>query len=101
MVFFAKQKLFWRLRRQKKELYAFQNFENKAKILVAQLECLSLMPSPGRLSAENKKRLEECGALICDMRSIDTMNEIDIVTNYHVCEILSLRRELLKILENE
>lgn len=98
---FAKQKLFWRLRRQKKELSTFQNFENKARILVAQLECLSLMPIPGRLSDENKKHLEECGSVIRDTRSIDSLNEIDIVTNYHVHQILTLRKELMDILDGK
>lgn len=98
---FAKQKLFWRLRRQKEELYAFQNFENKAKTLVAQLECLSLMPQPGRLNQENKLLLEECGAEIRDARTIDTATETDIVTNYHIYQILSLRSELMEILRNK
>lgn len=98
---FAKQKLFWRLRRQKEELHAFQNFENKAKTLVAQLECLSMMPQPGRLNQANKLLLEECGAQIRDTRTIDTATETDIVTNYHICQILSLRSELMEILRNK
>lgn len=101
LTIFAKQKLFWRLRRQKEELHAFQNFENKAKTLVAQLECLSLMPQPGRLNQANKLLLEECGAQIRDTRTIDTATETDIVTNYHICQILSLRSELMEILRNK
>ncbi len=98
---FSKQKLFWHLRRQKKELSTFQSFETKARILVAQLESLSLMPLPGRLNEENRQRLEECGAKISDTRVIDTPNEADIVTNYHISQILTLRQELMEILQNK
>lgn len=98
---FAKQKLFFRLRRQKKELYMFQTFDNKAKILVSQLECLCLMPVPGRLNEENRKRLEECGAEIRDKRRMDVATETDIVTNYHIEQILTLRFELMSILNNK
>lgn len=101
LTIFAKQKLFWRLRRQRNELNAFQSFENKARILVAQLECLSLMPQPGRLNPENRLHLEECGAQIRDERSIDTPTEADIVTNYHISQILSLRLELMEILKTK
>lgn len=98
---FANQKLFWRLRRQKKELDTFQNFENKAKILIAQLECLRLMPQPGCLNFENRQRLEACGAQIKNTRYNATPTEADIVTNYHIAQILELRQELIDILKNK
>ena len=98
---FSKQKLFWRLRRQKKELDTFKTFEDKAKLLVAQLECLSLMPMPGRLNTANKALLEECGARIRDTRCMDVATEADIVTNYHISQILTLRAELLQLLKRK
>lgn len=95
---FAKQIIFWRLRRQQKELGTFRSFESKARALVAQMEVLSRMSSPGRLSTENRQLLSDCGANIRDTRTIEAQTEIDIVTNYHVAQILSLRTELLELL---
>ena len=59
------------------------------------------MPQPGRLNPENRLHLEECGAQIRDERSIDTPTEADIVTNYHISQILSLRLELMEILKTK
>lgn len=95
---FAKQKLLWRLRRQQEELSRFRVFENKAHTLVAQMKVLSQMEKPGRLSKENREQLEAIGANIKDTRAIDIETREDIVTNYHVSQILRLRRELMEIL---
>ena len=95
---FAKQKLLWRLRRQQEELSRFRVFENKAHTLVAQMKVLSQMEKPGRLSKENREHLEAIGANIKDTRAIDIETRNDIVTNYHVSQILQLRGELMEIL---
>lgn len=95
---FAKQKLLWRLRRQQEELSRFRVFENKAHTLVAQMKVLSQMEKPGRLSKENREHLEAIGANIKDTRAIDIETRDDIVTNYHVSQILQLRGELMEIL---
>lgn len=95
---FSKQKLFWRLRRQKKELSQFRIFENKARTLVAQMEVLSQMKVPGRLNQENRETLLGLGANIQDTHSDEDMNAEDIVTNYHVAQIIELRAELIRIL---
>lgn len=95
---FAKQKLLWRLRRQQEELSRFRVFENKAHTLVAQMKVLSQMEKPGRLSKENREQLEAIGANIKDTRAIDIETRDDIVTNYHVSQILQLRGELMEIL---
>lgn len=95
---FAKQKLLWRLRRQQEELSRFRVFENKAHTLVAQMKVLSQMEKPGRLSKENREQLEAIGANIKDTRAIDIETREDIVTNYHVSQILRLRSELMEIL---
>ena len=98
LTIFSKQKLFWRLRRQKQELSKFRIFENKAHTLVAEMKVLSQMEIPGRLNAENRELLDAIGADIKDSRTIDTETREDIITNYHVAKILQLRAELMEIL---
>ena len=63
------------------------------------MEILSHMGRPGRLDEENRRRLSACGAEIRDTRPLDSVLERDVVTNYHVRQILKLRRELLNTLE--
>lgn len=96
---FSKQKLFWRLRSQKRELNKFRIFESKARALVAQMEVLSHLDAAGRLSNDNRQTLLECGAQVRDERQIDTMTDLDIITNYHVSKVLTLRFELMEILK--
>lgn len=96
---FSNQKLLLKLRRQQEELDSFNTYQQKARALVAQMEVLSAMGRPGRLNEENRRRLEVCGAEIKDQRSLDSVTERDVVTNYHVAQILTLRRELLEVLQ--
>lgn len=96
---FSNQKLILRLRRQQEELETFRLCENKARELVARMEVLSQMGRPGRLDEENRRRLLACGANIRDQRPLDSVLERDVVTNYHVRQILKLRRELLDALK--
>ena len=96
---FSNQKLILRLHRQREELETFRLCENKARELVARMEVLSQMGRPGRLDAENRRRLSACGAEIRDQRPLDSVLERDVVTNYHVRQILKLRRELLDALK--
>ena len=63
------------------------------------MEVLSQMGRPGRLNGENRRRLLACGADIRDERPLDSVLERDVVTNYHVSQILKLRRELLEVLK--
>jgi len=95
---FSNQKLIHRLRRQKEELESFRRCEGKAKMLVAQMEVFCRMGRPGALNTENKAWLEECGAQIKDARLYDPDSETDIITNYHVRQILQLREALLEAL---
>jgi len=92
---FGNQRLILKIKRQRWELKAFQACEGKARQLVAHMEVLCRMERPGRLTQENKDRLGGCAAVIRDERMLDEINEIDVVTNYHVERILSLRTELL------
>lgn len=96
---FSNQKLFLHLRRQKQQLENFQLCERKARELVARMEVLCSMGRPGRLTEESRRRLESCGAVIRDQRPLDSVLERDVVTNYHITQILRLRRELLEALK--
>ncbi|MBQ6840054.1 MAG: FUSC family protein [Oscillospiraceae bacterium] len=92
---FANQKLLMRLKRQQEELEIYNACQQKARALVAQMEVLCALERPGRLNDENKRRLKACGAEIKDERVLDSITERDVVTNYHVAQILTLRLELL------
>ena len=96
---FSNQKLVLNLRRQRRQLEVFRICEGKARQLVAHMEVLSAMPQAGRLSEENRQRLIQCGADIRDPRKPEALTELDIVANYHVTQILSVRQDLLDALE--
>lgn len=87
-----------------RRLLVLQDCEGKARQLLSHMEVLSRMTAPGCLSEENCKRLEACGAKIsvkCIVKSAEgtrqrDVNEADVITNYHVSEILQLRQELME-----
>ena len=95
---FENQKLVLRLKRQKEELEQFKRCEGKARLLVAEMEVLCRIGKPGILSDENRERLVRSGAKISDGKKMNVVQEMDIVTNYHVGRILNLREELLEAL---
>ena len=99
ILIFSNQKFLIHPKRQKHKLEQFHICEAKARVLLARMEVLSRMGIPGRLNDENRKRLESAGATILDQRPLDSITERDVVTNYHVSQILSLRRELLDVLK--
>lgn len=96
---FSNQKLILHMKRQKQQLETFRICEGKARELVARMEVLSRMDKPGCLNAENRAALLSAGANIRDDRIPGEMSEVDIVTNYHVRQILKIRAELLEALE--
>ena len=96
---FSNQKLLLHLQRQKEKIETFRQCERKARVLLARLEVLSQMGTPGRLSAENRTALEESGAHILDERILEEPTERDVVMNYHIRQVLLLRRELLDALK--
>lgn len=100
LTIFSNQKLILRLSRQKQELEQFRLCERKARELLARMEVLSLMGRPGRLNDENRLRLKNCGADIRDKRSYKNPQERDMVTNYHIRQILTLRQDILDTLNN-
>lgn len=95
---FTNQRLLFRWDRQKREIQRLSLCEDKARELLARMQVLSLMDTPGRLNEENRRRLNACGANIQDERPLTAVLERDVVTNYHITQILRLRRELLAVL---
>ena len=95
---FSNQKLWLRLRRQKEELEKFRICERKGREMIARMEVLHNVDRPGALTEENRKLLMECGASIKDTRVADLSNEKDVVTNYHVRQILMIRNEWIAVL---
>ncbi len=93
---YSKQWLPFRVKNDRYKLEIFLKCESKSRELLAQMEVLHQMECPGRLDADIRKRLEECGADIRDKRTIGKINETDIITNYHVAKILDLRQELIE-----
>ncbi|MBD5155952.1 MAG: hypothetical protein HDT15_13055 [Oscillibacter sp.] len=95
---FANQRILLHLRGRKKTLERYRACERKARELVSHLEVLAQLDRPGRLSQENRRRLIACGARITDTRELDSVMEKDVVTNFHVSQILTIRHELLETL---
>lgn len=96
---YSKQWLPFVVKQDMQKLAVFMRCQSKARELLAQMEVLSQMEHPGRLDIDIRKRLEECGADIRDKRVIGRYDEIDIITNYHVGQILDLRQELIETIE--
>ncbi len=96
---FSNQRFIMRRKKQTEELTTFRLCENKAKVLIARMEVLSRMETPGLLSEENCRLLRESGANITQEGTSQIIEERDIVINYHVRQILKLRTELLEALE--
>ena len=96
---FSNQKLLLHLKRQKKKIETIRKCERKVRVLLARLEVLSQMGSPGCLSEENRQALKACGATILDERCLDEPTERDVVMNYHIRQVLQLRLELLDALK--
>ena len=82
-------------RREKKlDLRALQKCDVAAKHLVTELEALALIETPGRLTEENRRRLEACGVTVGDRRTAEEGDRMDAVTNYHVEQVLAHRRAI-------
>ena len=99
MQVFSNQKLLLHLKRQQEKIEMFRRCERKARVLLARMEVLCQMGTPGCLSEENRQALEACGAKILDERCLCDPTERDIVMNYHIRHVLKLRGELLDALK--
>lgn len=97
----ADQKWLHHRKRQKATLLSLRRCEAKARDLMTELEALSMMEVPGRLTAMNRERLENCGVVVKATDTAEKGNITDIVTNYHVTQILALRRELRELLAKQ
>ncbi len=95
---FKSQRLFLHRRRQTQELKTFLLCQQKAEQLLAHLSVLHHVGMPGCLSVDNRRRLVENGAHLRDYDAPDCDLELNLVTNYHVAQILKLRGELLEAL---
>ena len=98
---FSQQRPLRHRRVQRREVHMFRICEGKAKALAARTQLLARMDSPGRLSQETYDRLIEAGASIREIPHVGEFDERDIVINYHVKQILTLREELLDTLRRE
>lgn len=121
---FSNQKLVLHLRRQKEQLLVFRECEQKARQLLARIELLRQMGAPGVLNEENRELLKKCGVLKQeDVSEAEAGNltdhpeetvpeempaevkipltERDVVMNYHVRQILTVREELLAALRKD
>ncbi len=96
---FSSQRFLTGRRQQKQDLENFRLYERKARELLARMTVLSQVDRPGRLNDENRRQLLAAGAKVADKRTLDSVTERDVVTNYHVRQILRLRRELLAVLK--
>ncbi len=99
LAIFSNQRFLRDRSRKKKQLQTFQVCADKARQLVAHMEVLCHMNCTGHLSKATLKRLKDCGANIQDDHFRDAIHDKDIVINYHVGKLLTLREELLEALE--
>ena len=95
LVTFSKQISILHPRRHRRDYEKYQLYVKNARQIVAHMEVLCRTEKLGVLNAENLKRLHRCGAVIRDQRIIHAPEEEDIITNYHVSQLLTLRQELL------
>jgi uncharacterized membrane protein YgaE (UPF0421/DUF939 family) len=96
---FSNQKFLRDRIRKQKQLETFQVCSIKARQLVAHMEVLSHMGNAGHLSRATLARLKACGADIRQDYIRDAIQEKDLIINYHINKLLTLREELLDALE--
>lgn len=99
LAIFSNQKFLRDHRRKQKQLQTFQVCAVKARQLVAHMEVLCHMGRVGHLSKSTLSRLKDCGANIKNDYIRDSIQETDLIINYHVGKLLTLREELLNALE--
>ena len=95
---FSNQVLPFHQARQKEKLKLFRMCEGRARRLVSHMEVLCSMDRPGQLSDEILEQLRACGANIVEQPELTEWTDKDTITNYHVEQILALRKELLSII---
>ncbi|MBO4939296.1 MAG: FUSC family protein [Oscillospiraceae bacterium] len=98
---FENQRLVMHLSQQHQKLEEFRICEGKAREMLARMTVLSQVKRPGRLNDKSRRLLRECGAQIRDTRTLESPTDLDVVTNYHVLQILRVRRDLMAALGRE
>lgn len=96
---FSNQRKLFRLRRRHVDYEMYLRYEEKARFIVAHMEVLCQMGKPGILSDENHERLLQAGANIHEKPYESSPTDKDIITNYHVTQLIELRQELLDALK--
>ena len=95
LTIFANQRLPFKQHKQQQQLKIFRQCEGKARQLVSHMEVLCRIGQLGQLDSKNRQLLQESGANIPEQPPVETMSDLDILTNYHVRQILTLRHELM------
>lgn len=96
---FSGQSLILHKAKKRRQLEIFKTCVGKERDLIAHMQVLSRMKRAGRLNEKNRESLKKSGAVIRDERVLDEMSELDIITNYHVEQLLLLRLELMNELK--
>lgn len=93
LALFSQQRLL-RRKRQKREIQRLSTCEDTAQALRVELAALCAMPAVGRLNRENRQALLALGAKVSREEPGGTETEEDVVSNYHVSQVLRLRQKL-------
>lgn len=93
LALFSQQRLL-RRKRQKREIQRLTTCEDTARALLVELEALCAMPSVGRLNRENRQALLALGAKVSREEPGVSETTEDVVSNYHVSQVLRLRQKL-------
>lgn len=96
LTIFSNQRFLMKRNRQRQELDQFRICEDKVQQMVAQMGVLCRIGRPGHLNEENLALLVSSGANIKNQNTVQSVQEVDVVTNYHVREIMTLRHDLLE-----
>ena len=92
---FSNQRLFFRRSSQKMQIEAFRKCENRARMLVNHMEVLCRLESVGLPGIETIAMMEAAGAKVVFSVPAEENGEANAVADYHVRQILLLRRQLL------
>lgn len=93
LALFADQRLF-RRKRQKTLLRRLQHCQDIARELLVEVRTLRNMNCTGRLSERNRQRLRSLGAQVPKIKGKSGFSTEEIVINYHVDKLLTLREQL-------
>ena len=93
------QKLLLHLRRQKKDLELFHICDENAKLLLSHIEILHDLGKPGGLDTENQECMKNKGFSVADPGEFSAECQRDILTNYHVKQLLKIHDILIKSMD--